>query len=65
MKVTVTKEFYGRPDSEPLPRVIAEGEEITGDLAAYAVGAGFAEAAGDAPKEERKPARKRRGKGGA
>ena len=50
MKAKVTEEFRGRPDDEPLARTIAEGEEITGELAAYAVGEKLAvEQKDDAP----------------
>jgi hypothetical protein len=37
MFAKVTKEFQGRPDSEPLARTIAEGEIVSGDLAKVAI----------------------------
>ena len=37
MQVKVTQAFPGRPDGEPLPRQIAVGEIIVGDLAAVAL----------------------------
>jgi hypothetical protein len=37
MKATVTQSFPGRPDDQADTREIAEGEVITGDLAAVAI----------------------------
>jgi hypothetical protein len=37
MQVKVTTAFVGRPDAEPLPRQIAVGEIIEGELAAVAL----------------------------
>lgn len=58
MRAKVTKEFTGRPDSEALPRTIAVGETITGDLAKVAVREGWAEAGGRSPsgQDDGKPA---------
>lgn len=47
MKAIVTREFMGRPDSDVLARPILVGEEITGELAAAAVGANLATPAAD------------------
>lgn len=44
MFARVTEEFAGRPDDQVMPRQIAVGEVITGELAEAAVRAGWAEA---------------------
>lgn len=44
MRAKVTKEFVGRPDTEPSARTIHVGEEIDGDLAAVAVSEKWASA---------------------
>lgn len=43
MKAIVTNEFVGRPDSEPLARLLPAEEVIFGDLAQVAIAAGDAE----------------------
>lgn len=43
MQAKVTKEFPGRPDDATMPRMIAVGETIGGELAAVAVEHGWAE----------------------
>lgn len=50
MKATVTQEFAGRPDNEPLSRIVKVGEIITGDLATVAVREKWATT--DEPAEE-------------
>lgn len=49
MQAIVTKEFSGRPDSEPLARTVKVGEALDGDLAAVALREGWAELAEPEP----------------
>lgn len=62
MKAIVTKAFSGRLDNAPLPRMIAVGEEIEGDLADVAVREGLARdsdgAVPEEPAAEAKPKKK-------
>jgi hypothetical protein len=55
LKAIVTQEFTGRPDHESLPRTIAVGEEITGELAQVATANNWAKEAAPASASPRKP----------
>ena len=65
MAVFATVAFHGVPDGMVYPRAFAEGDEVTGELAAVAIREGWAEEReGDVPAPPPQPARRARRSGG-